>query len=224
MYNTEILALHIDTDIKLEEHEGYCKICGKKIKKGTKYKNVLSGNFTNYDELKGLDSEYVCKECAICMKTPELRKNNFIADTKNLYLLKKNDLENYLFDLENYVNGPFVIGITESYKKHNSFRCKVNTNPKKFYIRHEDKEYLFDAEKLKPVYDLLNEAYMQFSKEELLTGNYKIIGIQQFGLEKFNKYEKVFRQHRGTAQFQLLVYILNSERRQEEIKRRGKTK
>lgn len=218
MKNTEIIYKACgEPEVETIEIEGYCKVCGKEIKEGVKEKDAISGSFTNWGELKRLDSSYICKECAFCLKNADLRKNSFIADEKNLYLLKKNDLEEYLFNLEKYVEGEFVVGITQSFKKHNSFRCRVNSNPKRFYIREEDREYLFDVEKLKPVYEKLNEAYLQFSKEELQSGQYKMISIEQFGLEKFQEYEAIFRQYRGSAQFDLLVYMMNSEKRNEYI-------
>lgn len=218
MENTEIIFKACgEPSIETIEVQGYCKVCGKEITEGVKEKDALSGSFTNWGELKRLDSNYVCKACAYCMKNADLRKNSFIADAKHLYLLKKNDLEEYLFNLGKYVEGEFVVGITQSFKKHNSFRCKVNTNTKIFYIREEDREYLFDVEKLKPVYEKLNEAYLQFSKDELLTGQYKMISIEQFGLEKFLEYEAIFKQYRGSAQFDLLVYMMNSEKRNEYI-------
>lgn len=219
MINTEIIAAHLDTSgIELEKYKGYCKICGKKITEAVPEKKAISSNFTNFSECAHKQSKYICKECTACLKEAALRKNNFIADKNNLYLLKKNDLENYLFNLEKYISGPFVVGITLSFKKHNSFRCSVNYNTKRFYIRQEDKEYLFDAVALKPVYDMLNEAYLQFSKEEIKTGNYRIIATEQFGIDKLSQYEAIFKQYRGSAQFELLCYMLNSERRNEYIK------
>lgn len=221
MFNTEIVyKANGSPDMpNIEEVEKTtCLICGKEITEGISSKKVLSGNFTNWGECKSKTSTHVCRECAFCMKENSLRKNNFVADKKNIYLLKKNDLENYLFNLERYVTGEFVVGVTQSFKKHNSFRCRVNNSTKCFYIREEDREYLFDTTKLKKVYDLLNEAYLQFSKDELKTGHYKLISIEQFGIEKFEQFESVFKQYRGSAQFDLLIYILNSEKRNEFIK------
>jgi hypothetical protein len=204
-------------ELPLEKTEGNCMMCGKYIEEGIKYKKVVSGNFTDYDVFANIQGTHICKECATCVKTRELRVNSFIADSKHLYLLKKNDLEEYLFNLEKYVDGEFVVGITQSFKKHNSFRCKVNTNPKCFFIREEDREYLFDVHKLKPVYEKLNEAYLQFSKDEILTGNYKMISVEQFGINKFIEYEKLFKQYRGSAQFDIMLYMLNSEKRNEYV-------
>src|SRR5690554_1108128 len=121
MTNTEIIARHLQSSLKTKEYEGECKICGKDIKKGIPEKKILSANFTNYSECKAIESKMICIECGTCMKEVNLRYKNFVADKNNLYLLGKNDLEEYLFNLDKYVSGLFVIGITTSFKKHNSF-------------------------------------------------------------------------------------------------------
>lgn len=227
MRNTEILFKPDDIGIiekdlmEFKENEN-CLICGKDIKEGVLSKKVLSGNFTNWSNCNSLDSNYICKECAYCLKNADYRKNNIVADKENIYLLKKNDLEEYLFNLDKYVKDEFIVCITQSFKKHNSFRAKVNNDTKCFYIREEDREYLFNAKEIKEVYKKLNEAYLQFSKEEMLTGDYKLISLEQFGIEKFEEYENVFKKYRGSAQFDLLIYILNSERRNEYIKEKMK--
>lgn len=228
MTNTEIiysalLKSNIEVpEIELEETEGYCMVCGKKIKEGAKYKKVLSGNFTDWDTLKNLDGTHICKECGAVIKTRELRTNNILADKEHLYLLKKNDLEEYLFNLDKYVNGQFIIGITRSFKKHNSFRCTVNDDTKVLDIREEDKEYIFPICLMRPLYDMLNEAYLYFTKDELLMGQYNLSSIQEFGLDKFNECENIFKQYRGSHQFDLLVYMMNSEVRNEIVNERIK--
>lgn len=220
MFNTEIIytAMKASFEDNLEIVDSCCLMCGKEIKAGIKVKKVLSGNFTNLSECKDLKSEYVCKECTFCLKNADLRKNNIICDKEHMYLLKKNELENYLFNLEKYLTEKeFLVAVTTSFKKHNTFRCKVNSDYKKFYIREEDKEYLFDVKKMKYLYKLLNKAYLYFSKEEIKSGQYNLISLEQFGIEKFNKYETEFKKYRGSHQFNFLIYILNSEKRNEYV-------
>ena len=207
-------------ELPLEETEGNCMMCGKEIKEGVRYKKVVSANFTDYDVFTNIQGTHVCKECATCVKTRELRTNNIIADKDNLYLLKKNDLEEHLFNIDKYVSGDFVIGITRSFKKHNSYRCKVNNNTNVFIIREEDKEYVFDRANMKVLYDIIWDMYMYFQKDEILTGQYSIIRIEEYGLERFKAHEDVIRQYRGTHQFDLLVYILDSEERNKIVKER----
>lgn len=221
MFNTEIIyqAMKACFNDNLEVVDNSCLICSKEIKEGIKVKKVLSEKFTNLSECKNLQSNYICKECAFSIKNADLRKNNIICDKDHIYFLKKNDLENYLFNLDEYLTEKeFLVAITKSFKKHNAFRCRVNSDYKKFYIREEDKEYLFDVQKLKNLYDILNEAYLQFSKEELQSGDYNLISIEQYGIEKFENLENILRKHRGTHQFNLLIYMLNSEKRNEFLK------
>ena len=209
-------------ELPLEKTEGNCMMCGKYIEEGIKYKKVVSGNFTDYDVFANIQGTHICKECATCVKTRELRINNIIADKDNLYLLKKNDLEEYLFNIDKYVSGDFVIGITRSFKKHNSYRCKVNNNTNVFIIREEDKEYVFDRERMKKLYNILWDMYLYFQKDEIQTGQYSIAKIQEYGLEKFKENENIIKQHRGTHQFDLLLYMLNSEKRNEIVEARIK--
>lgn len=223
MLNTEILYSALkNPEVNAIKKEGYCKICGKSILECYSGKDAISNSFTNFSECKKINSNMICKECYWCLKDESLRYNNFIADKDNILLFNKNGLEDYLFNLHKYVNGEFVIGVTTSFKKHNSFRCKVNLNTDIFYIRQEDKEYKFNTLELQPLYVLLNESYLQFSKEELLSGIYKMISIEQFGLDKFKEYESIFKKYRKSAQFELLVYMMNSEKRNEYMQNKIK--
>ena len=220
MQNTEIVysALNENYTDYIEKCNDKCLICGKEIQEGVKIKKALSSNFTNWDLCKSRMSKYICKECTASLKNTDLRRNNIISDKSNCYLLKKNDLENYLFNLDKYVKGEFIVCITTTFKKHNVFRARVNNNTKSYYIRQEDKEFKFNVDEMKNVYDKLNTAYLQFSKDEIKTGNYNMLAIQQFGIDRFIEYEEIFKKYRGGDQFELLLFILNSERRNEYIK------
>jgi len=209
-------------ELELEDVETKCMMCGKEIREGVKYKKVVSGNFTDYDVFADIQGTHICKECATCVKTRELRINNIIADKDNLYLLKKNDLEEYLFNIDKYVSGDFVIGIAKSFKKHNSYRCKVNNNTNVFIIREEDKEYVFDRANMKVLYDIIWDMYLYFTKDEIQTGQYQISKIQEYGLKRFKKHEEIIKRHRNTHQFDLLLYILNSEKRNKIVEERIK--
>lgn len=229
MTNTDIIysalqktgiEIELPKNLKFEKTNSNCMMCGKEIEEGAKKNKVVSGNFTDYDTFSNLSGTHICRECAICVKNRDLRTHNFISDKDNIYLFKKKDLEKYLFNLERYVKSDFVIGITRSFKKHNSFRCAVNYNTKKFYIREEDKEYLFDVELAKELYKDLWKMYLYFTKDEILTGEYSLNRIKEFGLDNFSRYEAICKEHRNTHQFDLLVYMLDSEKRNEIVKER----
>ena len=51
-----------------------------------------------------------------------------------------------------------------------------------------------------------------------------MIAIEEFGLEKFEEYENIFKRYRGSNQFELLIYMMNSEKRNEYLKEKMKKK
>lgn len=221
MNATEIIAKHlVKKEDDVLEIDTRCMLCNKEIKQGIKKNKIMSAKFTDYDECKNITSGYVCIECGTCIKERDLRTHNILADDKSLYLFKKQELEEYVFNIDKYVSGEFVIAMTTSFKKHNSFRCRVNNDTRRFYIRWEDRELLFNVDEMKDLYQILNEMYLFFNKDEMLAGNYSIMKIKEFGLKRFEEVEQVIKRHRKTHQLDLLVYMLDSEKRNEFVKER----
>lgn len=228
MTNTEIIYKAAKSsgvklvELELEKIETNCMLCGKRISKGTKYRKVVSSNFTDYDEFQYREGSHICRECGSCIKTRELRTHNILADKDNIYLFKKKELEEMIMNIDKYVEGEFVIAFTRSFKKHNSYRTTVNTDTDLFFIREEDKEYLFDRKQAVEIYKILNEMYLYFTKDELSTGHYSMANIQEFGVDKFSEYEKEIKIHRNTHQLEFLIYMLDSEKRNEIVQERIK--
>lgn len=198
-------------------------MCGRLTNTGFKSKDVIKdARFTNFDELKNIKSDVVCEYCTACMKDARLRRSCFIADEEQIIFLKRNDIEKYIFDLKEKIKGSFVICVTDSFKKHTSFKAPVNVNPIKFFVQDENINYIFDSVKMKKIYEILNEMYLYFSKDELLSGNYEIFFILEYinaySEERFLQNEEKLSAVRGGKAFELCVNILNSERKNKFIK------
>lgn len=224
MTNTEIIykALHSEN---FGQIEGVCCVCRRTTERGFKTKDYIkNARFTNWDVLKEPNSEVICEYCATCINNADLRRKNFIADSTHIIFLSKNDIEGNIFDLENNVSGEFVVCMTQSFKKHNSFKAPVNIDTSRFLVQMEDNVFSIDAQSHKHLYDIMNELYLFFSKEEIATGDYNYMSIKEFGLDKFNRCENEIRKYRGSITFDFLLYILNSERRNEIVKQRLKDK
>ncbi len=231
MINTHLIA-HWLSDIPLGDKVGLCKMCGYNTEHGFAAKDYIKeARFTNSDLLKYRSSEVICESCAACLKEPKLRRSSFICSDKGLQYLVKNDIENVLFNMQDYVSGEFVVCITQSFKKHNSFRARVNYNTSKFYIREEDDEYIFDVDSMRDYYKIINELYLYFTKEEIRTGQYDSMQILKYfnsnldesmTFDNFFEKDKKIAQIRGSKQFDLLLHILNSENRNEIVKARIK--
>lgn len=228
MTNTQLISKFIDVDVG--NKIGHCKMCGCKTEHGFASKDYIKDTrFTNFDELKRIESDIICEHCAACMKETKLRRSCYIADETQIIWLKKNDIENYVFNLGNIVTGQFVVCITESFKKHTSFKAVVNKSTDRFTITHENYKFVFDTRKMKKVYAVLNEMYLYFSKDELLTGDYNtyyIIEYMKSGHteQEFLQNESVLKTVRGSKAFEFCVYMLNSERKNELVKEQKKCK
>lgn len=220
MTNTEIIAKSLNIEKGTEK--GHCCICGKNTESGFLTKKFIKpARFTNWDLLIDINSKVICENCAGCMKEPKLRRSSFVASNRGIVYMQKNDIENILFNIQNYVDGEFVVCITRSFKKHNSFRARVNLDTKKFFIREEDDEYVFDVEKMRNVYGIINKLYLYYSKDEIKTGDYNQYQIRKYlGIDKTLELDNQIKNFRSSKQFDLLLHILNSERRNEIVKNR----
>ena len=223
-----MIARHID--VEKGNLQGTCKMCGCDTTHGFLAKDYIKdARFTNFDELQNVQSNVICEYCSACMKEPKLRRSCYIADEKQIIWLKKNDIENYVFDLANIIQGQFVVCITESFKKHTSFKAVVNQDTKRYTITHENYKFVFDVRKMEKVYAVLNEMYLYFSKDELLTGDYNAYYIMEYMKsghteQEFLQNESVLSTVRGSKAFEFCVYMLNSERKNEFVKEQKKCK
>lgn len=219
MVNTELIAKHIDL-LECEESERkVCKICGKQTTRYFAEKKILSEKFNDFDCCKQIKSDIVCVLCASCIKNATLRRSCFYADENKLVYFKKDDIEKIVFNMSKLVQVPFVFCFTQSFKKHNSFKAQPNYSTSCFSIQFENERFLFDTKKCSELYyNVLKPAYFELllSKEELLTGNYTSLVEPK----KLFELEAKLKAHRGTSVFEFLVFILNSNERNEILKKR----
>jgi len=222
MYNTELIYQSFGekkNNMDLVFANSVCSLCGKKIEYGVLRKYFFSSNFTNHDELKS-KSDFLCKECAFCLGNRDLRVNNFICASENkIYLFKKNDIEKYIFDLEKKIKPPFIFAVTKSFKKHMTFKTKINFSLNKFNIFFENHNVLFCKAEHIYIYSILKNLYNSFSKDELNNlDSCSFLNIEKFGFKLFLEYRKELKQFEKTKIYNFLVYILNSEEKLEKIK------
>lgn len=209
MTNTELIARHLTLlDVDGSSEERRCCICGKSTDRFFKEKAVLSEKFNDRDRFV-CDSGVVCVNCATCIKEPKLRRSSFYADEKHLVFFKNAELENIVTETVQHAQGPFVLCVTESFKKHNAFKARVNYNKDSFFVQAEDEEFLFPYRNTIDLYKDMKAAYKLFSKQEILTGEYvKIKGID---LNQLKVWENRFKAHRGCKYFDFLVLMLRKE-------------
>ncbi|MFI3211118.1 MAG: hypothetical protein R3Y64_08765 [Peptostreptococcaceae bacterium] len=222
--NTELACMHSKIKIETEEVDTKCMMCGSSILEGIKIKKILGSNFTNLDICKDLNSIYMCKYCAHSIKDDTFRKKNLLISKKDKIILTKNDLEHYIFNLEEHVEGEFIFCVTQSFKKHNVIRATVNLDPNYYKIRLEEDEFIIDVNKHKELYKRLNAMYLFFTKDELEYLQFKDISMLDYvannSIKEFRYNVDLFKKYKGTSIYKFLIFILNSELRNVIVKER----
>jgi CRISPR type IV-associated protein Csf1 len=194
-------------EIPVISTQGLCAVCGKKITEGIPIKNVVSNTFTDWNMLADMSAQYACKACSWCIKEPKLRRSQFIATEKELYFFKRDDIEKWLFYPP---NPPFVFFVTANYKKHGSFRARINDSQNLFYIQFEDRQILFSPNRYRELFQTMKKMYKYFNKlHEIGEGNYNYKHVMDYGIDKWRVDEIFLGQYRGSQVFNLLLYALN---------------
>lgn len=197
--------------------DGVCAVCGADIGEGVPIKKVVSSSFTDWNVLADMTAPFVCKACKWCIKEPKMRRSQYLATNDELIYFKRDDLEHHLF---NPPEPPFVFFVTASYKKHGSFRARVNDSRKLFYVQFEDRQILFSPNKYIELFETMKRMYMVFNKvQEIGRGWYIQKRIQEYGLDLWREHESILAAYRGSQVFELLVYALNKPK--EAIKKYG---
>jgi len=225
MYPTHLIYRALkNPQPETEQCKGMCAFCGSEIQEGIKLENSVSDTFTNFDLLQDRNAAHVCKCCYTCLKESKLRRMNFIAicdsDESNahLYYFKRDEIEKWLFSPP---PTPFVFAVTESMKKHNSFKARVNFSKKLFYVQKEDTQILFSPNKYKDIFDAMKRLYRSFSKTAIGSGEYQQNFIKKYGLIEFIHDEDIIKNERGSFQFDLLLFAMNmSEENLKKFKER----
>ena len=210
MTNTELVARHLELlDVEESAEERRCCLCGKVTNRYFKEKKVLSEKFNDRDRFV-CDSGVVCVECATCIKEPKLRRSSFYADENSLVFFKNIELEDIVSKTVQQAQGPFILCVTESFKKHNAFKARVNYDRDSFFVQAEDVEFWFPYKDTISLYNKMREAYKLFNKQEILTGEY--VKIKDVDLEQLKAWEALFKPHRGRKYFEFLVLMLRKEK------------
>ena len=195
----------------LEDKPSICGLCNTYAEKTISSKKIFSGNFTNYEYFK---NDRLCEHCVNLIKnskSEDMRRSSFICTENGNDYFKNSELYKKLFKEKQL---PFTFCVTYSFKKLNSFRAVLNYSNEEYYIRQEDNLILFKVNECKVVFKLmLNLYFNNFTKSEILKGDYNKVSIQKFGIQNFLNIENELKKSRGKDYFELLTVALPAELR-----------
>lgn len=206
--------------VEAAECLGVCCLCGS-IDGRYDRKPFIKEGFTNLDYLRAADSSSICPACASMFTLPKLRQSSWIASGGDMIWLKREHIWDHLWSPP---EPPFAMYVTTSYKKHGSFKSRVNYSADRFFVQFEEVGISFSRKDLRQVADALELLYSVplqdeskaqpisfFSKNEIAHGNYNQGRIRRFGIVALTEAEAVIRPVRSTPAFGLLMFALNKK-------------
>jgi len=181
-----------------------CALCRRQLRRGDEVlpvKNVIRRTFTNRDLLNPA-SKYVCAACAFCLRTPELRRRDFVATPRKIEFLTREELRSRL--LKPVRGGePFVFCVGLSHKKHLVIRARVNLNPKIFYVQFEEQGvWVQPAEHETLLFSIQAMREKGLKKVEIGTGLYEPARLNPDIL----RLERIVKPYRGSGIFRLMLH------------------
>ncbi|MDD3089006.1 MAG: hypothetical protein PHT95_03585 [Candidatus Omnitrophica bacterium] len=172
-------------------------------------KEVFGRSFNNRDIFR-FDSHYLCPACAHAFER-QYRSTSFFA-SRDAYLPFKNDV--MWRALLNPPVPPFIICITESYKKHNLIRAAINYNPERYVIRFEEKSVVFERIKAIAMMRCAAKLYFNgFSRVEIQNGCHNYKKIMEFGIEEYQACDKQLQEWRGDDLLEVIILGLSTTKR-----------
>lgn len=206
--------------IEAAETSGSCCLCGCADGRYDR-KPFIKEGFTNLDRLIAPESPAICEPCAYMFVLPKLRQSSWVATAAEMSWLKREDIWGVLW---NPPEPPFATYITTSYKKHGSFKSRVNHSHQSYYIQFEETGVTFRPQHLRRAADTMELLYSVpaqeetkanpisfFTKDEILSGRYNQGRIRRYGITAFVDAEAILRPARDTPAFGLLVFALNKK-------------
>jgi len=186
-----------------------CKLCGITITNGVPDKEVFGISFNNRDIFR-YNSKYLCTACTHAFER-QYRSTSFFA-SRDAYLPFKNDV--MWRALLNPPVPPFIICITESYKKHNLIRAAINYNPERYVIRFEEKSVVFERIKAIAMMRCAAKLYFNgFSRVEIQNGCHNYKKIMEFGIEEYQACDKQLQEWRGDDLLEVIILGLSTTKR-----------
>jgi len=187
-----------------------CKLCGITITNGVPDKEVFGISFNNRDIFR-YNSRYLCPACAHAAERT-YRSTSFFASRDEFRPFKNEAMWRALL---NPPTPPFTVCVTESYKKHNLIRAKINYDISRYMIQFEEKTVVFERDKAVMMMRIASEMYFNgFSRVEIQNGcqNYK--KIMEYGIEAYHEFDKHLAKWRGDDLLEVIILGLSKNKRE----------
>lgn len=180
--------------------EWTCWLCGEQREL---YKDVVSSNFNNYEDVQSTE---FCYDCCWLFNAEYRKKSFYITEKEEKIVSQKEFL-----GIFNNMEFPCVLSFTDSHKKHRLFRHRVSYDKNNVVLVTDNWYVVFDLDVDLPILNVINEFYSnnKVSKSRILEWSYPIGAIKKIWLEEYNRIEEIVKPLRWSDKLKYMVAFCN---------------
>jgi len=184
---------------------GACWLCGAETSQGVPREKAIKPTFTDADFAQSPQSDVVCEYCNWALSWRTLRNYSILATGQGLQHPSRPELREVLLSPP---EPPFLLCIATSGQKWLYFKAKVSFRRQNYPVMLEEVPVTVNTELLAKVLKPVETLYGSgFSKAEILSGEYKPVNINKFGMRRWEDAENQITKYRGTRMFELAVFV-----------------
>lgn len=184
---------------------GACWLCGAETECGVAKKKAIKPTFTDADFAQAPLSDIVCEHCNWALSWRTLRNYSILATSAGLQHPSRPELREILLSPP---DPPFLLCVATSGQKWLHFKAQISLRQKNFPAIFEETPVIVDAGLFAEILRLVETLYTGgFNKNEILSGEYRPVNINKFGVRRWEEAENPIRKHRGTRLFELAVFV-----------------
>lgn len=204
-----------------------CALCGgeETVTEWYSTKKILSGNFTDYNQMVMKTSKVLCSFCKDALSddfisSPKgsrcgIRLFSFLIEKNQFIKIDYSEKADYLFNYQ--FTPPFILVFSSTGQKHISFKALESNDPEAFWVCSDFGNIWFERRKWQPVFEIANN----FFQNKVTRTELEQCSVAPW---KYRKYNLDFRgikklvPHRNKEQYKLIISVLQKEKQECESK------
>ena len=209
MQATQLVAKNHAENLDGEDYvDGKCCFCGEN-EVGVPAEDAVSTKYFNNGDLIQDETGHVCRFCAYCMNTRELKTGHWLATEDQYISFSTGDIFQVLEQVaENEYGEPLSIHISDNPIKaqHSYLWAPVMENSDSLVVSYGDQVVRFDWSEFKQVVDDIEKLRgAGFRVKDVKSGEPRVRDLQDIGVETYREIEGRLQRYRGSNLFELAL-------------------
>jgi len=199
---------HSESLHEYDYNQGICCFCGLE-EQGVPVEDAVSAKYFNNGDLIQEETGYVCRFCAYCMNTRELKTGHWRATENQYRSFSTGEIFQVLEEIaEGEFSEPLSVHISDNPIKaqHSYLWSPVMENTDSLVVSYGDQIVRFDWSEFKQLVDDIETLRgAGFRVKDVKSGEPRVRDLESIGIKEYRKIEDRLQEYRGSNLFELAL-------------------